>query len=500
MENRVEIRTEGNNLLKAVSLGRLRLTRLLLEGGAYVNESNKLGETPLMVACKTKHVDQQSVSKVKMVKFLLEKKADPNIQDKAGYTALMHCCVSDVGAEIVALLLQNGANVDLLDHSGASALMHAINYNEHESLKLLLLACKERGKEVIIITAGTTASGNCTVKQYLNTPPSPVIGNHVSPSHVDVQGLLRKSITHQDGDATSYPPEVVKKGTSKQVQGMRFPKLQRIKSEPHGLIANSGQHNLVISDNLKHRTSKLDTDLVDSKQNHNTLCHHVSWEVAGSILPAGQSSISCPVRSTLSITAPTVREGQTVPMLCPVMTRRNTLPADDLEESMGQLGIFHHCSLRHRRASGTDATEMAFMRSTDDIPSDITDGKKSKMPRGSINLPTRRSLDGPASNLIPFSSQRRYLPQRRGSATLPSEHGNLFRPNLLPPIVSKYDKKVPTGVGLISGSSNHLTFAFGCQSPVCSKDLQPNKKLPRRHSTQLEQMRKMFVRETLPGK
>lgn len=71
MDESTEVRTDGNSLLKAVYLCRLRLTRLLLEGGAYINESNEQGETPLMVACKTRHTDSQSVPKLKMVRYVL---------------------------------------------------------------------------------------------------------------------------------------------------------------------------------------------------------------------------------------------------------------------------------------------------------------------------------------------------------------------------------------------------------------------------------------------
>lgn len=71
MDDSTEVRTDGNSLLKAVYLSRLRLTRLLLEGGAYINESNENGETPLMVACKTHHTDSQSVPKPKMVRYVL---------------------------------------------------------------------------------------------------------------------------------------------------------------------------------------------------------------------------------------------------------------------------------------------------------------------------------------------------------------------------------------------------------------------------------------------
>ncbi|KAK2818571.1 hypothetical protein Q5P01_024132 [Channa striata] len=108
----------GNPLLRAVFLRRLRLTRLLLEGGAYINESNSQGQTPLMVACRTQHMDGQSVSRVKLVQFLLEKGADPNIQDKEGRSALMHACREQAGSEVVSLLLSSGADISLEDQSG----------------------------------------------------------------------------------------------------------------------------------------------------------------------------------------------------------------------------------------------------------------------------------------------------------------------------------------------------------------------------------------------
>ncbi|XP_010220022.1 PREDICTED: ankyrin repeat domain-containing protein 34C [Tinamus guttatus] len=172
MDEATELQTGGNSLLKAVWLGRLRLTRLLLEGGAYINESNEKGETALMVACVTKHVDQQSISKAKMVKYLLDNRADPNIQDKAGRTALMHACMQGAGADVVSLLLENGADPSLEDHSGASALVHAINADDEDVLQHLLNACKAKGKEVIIITMDKSASGTKSAKQYLNVPPA----------------------------------------------------------------------------------------------------------------------------------------------------------------------------------------------------------------------------------------------------------------------------------------------------------------------------------------
>ncbi|TRZ03671.1 hypothetical protein DNTS_032555 [Danionella cerebrum] len=171
MEGPPLVNTDSNSLLKAVYQSRLRLTRLLLEGGAYINESNECGETPLMVACRTRHTDSQSVPKVKMVGYLLESGADPNIQDKSGKTALMHACLEQDGHEVVELLLSSGADPCLEDHSGSSALIYAINASEKQTLKLLMDACKAKGKEVIIITPDKLACGRQTASQFLSIPP-----------------------------------------------------------------------------------------------------------------------------------------------------------------------------------------------------------------------------------------------------------------------------------------------------------------------------------------
>ncbi|XP_058268374.1 ankyrin repeat domain-containing protein 34B [Hemibagrus wyckioides] len=164
------VHTDSNSLLKAVYLGRLRLTRLLLEGGAYINESNEHGETPLMISCKSRYSDTQGVPKAKMVGYLLESGADPNIQDKSGKTALMHACFEQAGPEVVSLLLDSGADPCLKDHVGSSALIHAINSSDEETLKLLMDAFKAKGKEIIIITTDRLVCGRQVAKEYLKIP------------------------------------------------------------------------------------------------------------------------------------------------------------------------------------------------------------------------------------------------------------------------------------------------------------------------------------------
>ncbi|XP_042547001.1 ankyrin repeat domain-containing protein 34B [Dipodomys spectabilis] len=209
MDESTEISSDGNSLIKAVHQSRLRLTRLLLEGGAYINESNDRGETPLMIACRTKHVDHQSVSKAKMVKYLLENNADPNIQDKSGKTALMHACLEKAGPEVVSLLLKSGADLSLQDHSGYSALIYAINAEDRETLNVLLSACKAKGKEVIIITTAKSPSGRHTTQQYLNMPPADIDGGHspatcTTPSEIDIKTASSPLSPSSETDLTLF--------------------------------------------------------------------------------------------------------------------------------------------------------------------------------------------------------------------------------------------------------------------------------------------------------
>jgi hypothetical protein len=127
-----------------------------------------------------------------MVKYLLENNADPNIQDKSGKTALMHACLEKTGPEVVSLLLKSGADLSLQDHSGYSALVYAINAEDRETLKVLLSACKAKGKEVIIITTEKSPSGRHTTQQYLNMPPADIDEGHslvtcTTPSEIHIK-------------------------------------------------------------------------------------------------------------------------------------------------------------------------------------------------------------------------------------------------------------------------------------------------------------------------
>ena len=122
----------------------------------------------------------------------------------------MHACLERAGAEVVTLLLGSGADPSLEDHSGSSALVHAVNAGDKEALRVLLEACKAKGKEVIIITTDKLPSGRQMTKQYLNVPPPPDLEErlHYTPasccmSPSDIQ--LRTPPQGASGSASPQP-------------------------------------------------------------------------------------------------------------------------------------------------------------------------------------------------------------------------------------------------------------------------------------------------------
>uniref|UniRef100_A0A3Q1CJ95 Ankyrin repeat domain 34Bb n=1 Tax=Amphiprion ocellaris TaxID=80972 RepID=A0A3Q1CJ95_AMPOC len=160
-------------LISAASSGKLRLVRLLVEGGAQVNGHNPGGETPLLAACKALRGEPAGPNTMRLLTYLLQNKADPNAQDRAGRTALMYACMERAGAQVASTLLAAGADPSMEDYSGASALVYAINAQHHPTVKVLMDACRARGRDIIIIATEMGVNGGSVTRRYLNVPPSP---------------------------------------------------------------------------------------------------------------------------------------------------------------------------------------------------------------------------------------------------------------------------------------------------------------------------------------
>ncbi|NWT96422.1 AN34C protein, partial [Urocynchramus pylzowi] len=501
MDEVTELELGGNSLLKAVWLGRLRLTRLLLEGGAYINESNDKGETALMVACITTHVDQQSIHKARMVKYLLDNRADPNIQDKSGKTALMHACIRGAGGDVVSLLLESGADPSLEDHSGASALVHAINAEDKAVLQHLLNACRAKGKEVIIITVDTSASGTKTAKQYLNVAPALEFKEKApleeSTAHSSAQLKTPSSApcpaekesstptAHPCHPGDTEPPSPGQRaGTARRAH---LPRLKRLRSEPWGLVAPSV---LAASGHREDTRVCADGEVTTGIGDLSLSKKPSLARSSGSSSSKGRDPSLFP-RVDEQALGPLAWKAtpEKSPGSHPCLSRSTAVPEEP--EGTGPAAS---------SAAGMDAPHWWRPGPEPSGDSQVTEAGKGPSERRKPSGPQRAVLEGGcdspsgSTSTSPSAGRRRPpgLLERRGSGTLLLDHISHTRPGYLPPLNVNPNPPIPD----IGAGKAPSPLAAGLKplvplTPSSPRrgDLRAHRKLLRRHSMQAEQMR-----------
>ncbi|KAM4521326.1 ankyrin repeat domain-containing protein 34A-like [Fundulus diaphanus] len=507
------LQSEGNALLKAVFQGKLRLARLLLEGGAYINEGNERGETPISAACLGSYDDPQT--RQRMVRYLLEKGADPNIPDKSGRTALMHACAEQAGKEVVSLLLENGADPSLKDYSGASALIHAINKGDRETLQVLLDACKAKGKEVIIITTDTSPSGTKKTKQYLNSPPSPGVVDKLSPACMspsdveigtsspagdnrrDEEGIFSFALTSALPLPSARPPGEKRPPPRKL--------LKRLNSEPWGLVAPSvlnGVPQERLDQGLEEEGSS-DLSRVVSEMNGLSISepvrprlsrrHSIETHDPCSPKPIDRS---CSEDCT-SLSAPSwadkVQQHQ-------ILYRRNTAP-----EPQENAGATVARVLAHPKLTRMEHYESDTHLCPESIPGSPDSGRVSverrrynASPLSLVTSSSRESLENIPNSVSPITMRRRPpgLLERRGSGTLLLDHISHTRPGFLPPLNVNPQRPIPdiraNGKPTSPMHCGHkILVPMAPTSPKRGPEFKMKKKLMRRHSMQTEQMKQL---------
>ncbi|KAM6936006.1 ankyrin repeat domain-containing protein 34A [Lycodopsis pacificus] len=507
------LQTEGNALLKAVFQGKLRLTRLLLEGGAYINEGNERGETPVSSACLAAYDDTQT--RQRMVRYLLEKGADPNIPDKSGRTALMHACAEQAGMEVVSLLLENGADPSLKDYSGSSALVHAINKGDRDTLQVLLDACKAKGKEVIIITTDTSPSGTKKTKQYLNAPPSPCIVDKLSPacmspsevelgtssspaedpSKNQVEGIFNFALTSALPLPSARPPGEKRPPPRKL--------LKRLNSEPWGLVAPS-----VLSGvpqervdaglqeeggwDLSRTIAEINGLSIAEQQGRPLLSRRHSIETHDPCSPKliDRSCSEDYAALSGSSWADKVQQHQ-------ILYRRNTAP-----ESHENAGAVAARALSHPKLTRMEHYESDTHLCPESIPGSPDSGRVSverrrynASPLSLVTSSSRESLENIPNSVSPITVRRRPpgLLERRGSGTLLLDHISHTRPGFLPPLNINPQRPIPDirANGKPTSPVHKILVPVAPTSPKRGPDFKTKKKLMRRHSMQTEQMKQL---------
>lgn len=481
------LHTEGHALLRAVGQGKLRLARLLLEGGAYVNEGDAQGETALMAACRARYDDPQN--KARMVRYLLEQGADPNIADRLGRTALMHACAGGGGAAVASLLLAHGADPSVRDHTGASALVHALDRGDRETLATLLDACKAKGTEVIIITTDTSPSGTKKTRQYLNSPPSPGVedptpsppgpGVCTSPSEIQLQtsgggqGLLspRTQEEEEKRDVFEFPLPKPPDDTSPSEPLPKPPRhppkpLKRLNSEPWGLV--------VPPPPVPPTEGRLGTERLTSEFNGLTLACRPRLSRRHST--EGPEEVTGGGLLSRRNTAPEAQESGPPSGLKQKLSRMEPVEFDAPGNLCPDSPEGCRLSLERRRYSASPLT----------------------LPLAGSAPSPRQSQESLPGAVSPLSGRRRSpgLLERRGSGTLLLDHISQTRPGFLPPLNVSPHPPIPD-----------IRPLPGCRAPSLPAPPQAGapgsprtkRKLVRRHSMQTEQIRLLGGFQSLGG-
>ncbi|CAC5378400.1 unnamed protein product [Mytilus coruscus] len=114
--------TTNDALHSAVAEKKLKLLKILLEGGSEVNRRAYDGKTALIIICCNFGVDHNEEYIIGVIKLLLKHKADPNVQDRKGRTAIMYAVRNLKPKTAVSLLLKHGADPLICDNFGKNAI------------------------------------------------------------------------------------------------------------------------------------------------------------------------------------------------------------------------------------------------------------------------------------------------------------------------------------------------------------------------------------------
>lgn len=119
-------------LLVALKKGYTIVAKILLAAGADVNEKDRLGLTPLMVACGKPTAGYKEVAET-----LIKKGAHINVRDALGYTPLL-LALSGGTLEIAELLIEKGADIGARTRTGDTPLSLARKANCLAIIDLLI--------------------------------------------------------------------------------------------------------------------------------------------------------------------------------------------------------------------------------------------------------------------------------------------------------------------------------------------------------------------------
>ncbi|XP_026780978.3 ankyrin repeat domain-containing protein 34B [Pangasianodon hypophthalmus] len=461
MAERQDYLEDGSPLIKAAELGKMRLVRLLVEGGAQVNERNQRGETPLLATCQALRADQSgNTTSLRLIRFLLQHHADPNAQDKFGRTPLMYACMERAGAEVATALISAGADPSMEDYAGGSALVYGINSRDQDTIRVLLDACRAKGRDIIIISTDLSTGGATVGRRYLNVPPSPDTSPVACMSPSDIELKTGSPNSETEGEGIFNFRASGRRGSRAASPLLLEPEAsdcQRLSSEPWLAIHNLAHLSRTYEERITKGAVQEEEDKEVKHSSHDSLAQQVDQSSSSKTANLKPGRTFCRNHA----------ENFASPTQAHLHNRRNTLPALP-GQNLLQLPTL---SLN---LSSSD-THLHDQPSTITLPPVPTSRNLYHSPSNTSSC----SLAPPAAQ-CGFNTMRKWKPQEQLSLK-PQTRNTTF----LPPLS-------------VSSTANTSTCSCGDEASTAPKAEETQshrqegamgRRPPRRHSIQLEQMR-----------
>lgn len=131
-------------LFEAASTIKVRLIRLLIEGGIDVNIRNSQDQTPLLAASVSVEKSRfPGETKEEVVKYLIKAGANVNVQDKTGRTPLIYAIITQAHESVIFDLVKAGADLWLEDNNQNCAFDYALQRGDLTQVDMLVEAYKK---------------------------------------------------------------------------------------------------------------------------------------------------------------------------------------------------------------------------------------------------------------------------------------------------------------------------------------------------------------------
>lgn len=156
--------TSNDSLHSAIMEKKLKLLKILLEGGFEVNRRAYDGKTALLIICSDFEEKHDEDFIIAVIQLLLKHKADPNVQDRKGRTAIMYSLRNLQPKTAVNALLKHGADPFICDNFGKNAFSFIDTENWSEYKESFSQYVEPTKQQYLLIPTTSAINDKCNDK------------------------------------------------------------------------------------------------------------------------------------------------------------------------------------------------------------------------------------------------------------------------------------------------------------------------------------------------